>query len=256
MGILDCLKANANTLKWEAFCGCASIFVFYNNAGMATHFGYPIVVAFLWYYSDGKADVNLMVTFCRFFITGEITPDTAIVKIIGMNLGNFAGSFFSTLMGNYGGTSWTRRLEADFPPLERRLNADSNLFIGDALSLELTTLMYEGIGTGLFLLLFFAAAKMPSREASAVGYFLALFAFYPAFTCNPARTIAPMIVKVMDGGELPTNFWAVWLGPVLGVPFFGLFEWLLTGNMPAMFKICCKICPAKCQPKDAAAGEA
>lgn len=226
MGAMDCIGANISTIKWEIFAGFASMFFAY-NAGTQV-FSYPAIIAFCWFYADGKADVNLMVTFCRFFVTGEITPDTAIAKIIGQCSGTFAGAFFSKLMGNYGGT--------------RRLAETSDLYIGDELSTELTTLMYEGIATGIFLLLFFAAMKMSSREASAVGYFIALVAMGDKFTINPARTITPMIVDLIDGKDLPTGFWAIWAGPVVGVPFFGLFQWVLTGQMPAMFKLCCPCC--------------
>merc|ERR1711966_75061 len=72
-----------------------------------------------------------------------------------------------------------------------------------------------------------------SDTEKAFWFMIALLPF--KFATNPVLSIA---TNILQKGGPAGDFIMVWLGPFVGVIFFGLLGWGLTGEKPAMFAKC------------------
>ena len=192
-----------DNVKWELFCTWMVVFVALNGGGPT---GVAFSTALLWHMADGKADVNLMVTFSRLCVAGDIGAAEAGARAVGQVGGGFLAAVLQTaFVGSVVGPAGA--------------------------ATDMTTLFFEAFATALFLTLFFyGQAKLATTEHKAVAYAIVLWAV-GAWTVNPARAVGPHLLA----GALPGNFWCTWLGPVVGIVVYVVFDVVLNGNKPAVF---------------------
>lgn len=187
--------------KWELFSTAMIVFVGL-NAGANAATGVAMATALCWHMAAGKADCNLMVTFTRWLLAAEISAGDACCRV----LGQVAGGFIAALL------HWGLTGAVAGP-------------VGAAK--DTSTLVYEGIATAFMLCIFqHAQGSLKTTEQKAFAFAITLWAV-SAFTVNPALSIGPHLLQ--DGG-LPSNFWAIWFGPFIGLPLYAIFGFCLNGQ--------------------------
>lgn len=225
--LLEIVK-HLDLIKWEAFAVAAVVW-----AAAVRPSGQPIdqlviaiVTACMWLIAGDKADVHLVVTLNKTFITGEHSLFQGISRMAGQVGGGILGALICII-----------------------IDKNSNLQgMDDSYgSKDFTRFLNEGIAASIILLVFNRIEKTEADEVAAFGFAAILYAM-GRWSNNPARVIGPQLLQ--KGGP-EDDFALAWFGPLLGAPGYGLLQLLLTGEMPKAFA---KFpCFKKCAKSDDAA---
>lgn len=202
------LTNNLVVLKQELITAWIITFLALNGVNFSG-VEFAVACGALWLLVDKKADLHSMITFTKMLITKETPVQEGLVRLGGQ----FAGAFIATLL---------------------QLILADNVMGVPATGKPIWILLSTAFATAIFLAIFFKTQEVAKSDTEKAFWFMiALLPF--KFATNPVLSIA---TNILQKGGPAGDFIMVWLGPFVGVIFFGLLGWGLTGEKPAMFAKC------------------
>jgi len=203
------LTNNIVVFKQELITAWIITFLALNGVGFGGML-FAVSCGALWLLVDKKADLHSMITFTKMFITKETPVPEGCVRLGGQ----FAGAFIGALL--------------------QMILADDVMGF-PAKGKPIWILLSTAFATAIFLAIFFKTQEIAKSDTEKAFWFMIALLPFMSFATNPVLSIA---TNILQKGGPAGDFIMVWLGPFVGVIFFGLLGWGLTGEKPAMFAKC------------------
>merc|ERR1711991_365626 len=237
------LLKHLDLIKWECMSVTAVVWaaaIRRDASSIPDPLVIAIVTACMWLIAGEKADVHTVVTVAKTFVTCEHDITSGLARIAGQIGGGILGSLIVIILDN---------------------NSKLDLLNYSYGNTDFTQFINEGIAASIILLVLHRIEKTEADEVAAFGFAAVLYAM-GQWSNNPARVIGP---QLLQSGGPEDDFALVWFGPLLGAPGYGVLQFCLTGEVPAVFTMwpfnklpCCKPCQSANddEAKDAVVEEA